>query len=140
MWDYPLLIGKLIEMKKLLSIYLFLGLTSVVLGAFAAHSLKGLISTDQINTFQIGVRYQFLHVFAALFAYLYYQKKPVKLIRMACWLFLLGIIFFSGSLYLLACRTVLDIEHWSFLGPLTPLGGFCFITGWLLLFIVSLRE
>ena len=127
-------------MRLQFKINLFLGMISVILGAFAAHSLKSQIEPEQIITFQTGVRYQFMHVFAGLFAYLYYKQYPHKLINIGAWFFLIGIGLFSGSLYLLSCRNILNIEHWNFLGPLTPIGGLCFVIGWLMILFASFNS
>lgn len=116
--------------KKLIIIGAFTSMLAVIIGAFGAHGLKAILSTPQLNTFEIGVRYQFYHSFAILVAGLLYFHFPSKNIITAGWFFLVGILLFSGSLYLLACREVLGIEGWSFLGPLTPIGGIFFILGW----------
>ncbi|MFK8102708.1 MAG: DUF423 domain-containing protein [Saprospiraceae bacterium] len=113
------------------------GMLAVIFGAFGAHSLQDKISVESIKIFETGVRYHFYHCFAILFVGLYQQQFSTtqdKLLRYAGWAFFLGILLFSGSLYLLACRSWFGIAHWKFLGPLTPIGGLCFIIGWVLLF------
>jgi uncharacterized membrane protein YgdD (TMEM256/DUF423 family) len=119
----------------------FFALTGVILGAFGAHGLESQISAAQIDTFETGVRYQFYHAFALILLALLYapMKQDVKL-KYAGWLFTVGIIFFSGSIYLLACRGLLGIESWSWLGPITPLGGTCFIIAWGLVFFSAFRK
>ena len=110
---------------------------AVIFGAFGAHSLQDKISLESIKTFETGVRYQFYHSFAILFVGLHSQVqnfKKTKYLDYAGWCFVLGILLFSGSLYLLACRGWLGLETWSFLGPLTPIGGLFFILGWGFLF------
>lgn len=117
----------------------FFGATGVILGAFATHALAGKISAEQIVSFQTGVRYQFYHSVVLLFLGLlsfHFQHKFLKIISI---LFIVGIFLFSGSIYLLNCRELLGISSWKWLGPLTPLGGLCFITGWVLLFFASLK-
>lgn len=116
--------------KKLIMIGAFTALLAVVIGAFGAHGLKALLDPVQLNTFEIGVRYQFYHSFAILLAGLLYFHFPNKKLMTAGWFFLAGILLFSGSLYLLSCREILGIANWSFLGPLTPIGGLFFIIGW----------
>lgn len=114
-----------------------IAMLAVILGAFGAHGLQDKISAESIKTFEIGVRYHFYHCFAILFIGLYRQSttpRKEKLLIYAGWAFLIGILLFSGSLYLLACRSWLEISHWKFLGPLTPIGGSIFILGWGLLF------
>ncbi len=106
------------------------GMLAVGLGAFGAHGLKAIIDEHLLAIFHTGVRYQFYHCFAIFVAAWLYDKYSNKLFLKAGYCFVVGIFLFSGSLYLLACRFALGIEHWSFLGPLTPLGGFLFMIGW----------
>ena len=108
---------------------LFAGL-SVVLGAFGAHALKDRLTPEQLITFETGVRYQMYHALA-LFAVAWLSTKlNGSLVQAGGWCFTAGIVLFSGSLYLLACREVLGLTHWKWLGPVTPLGGLLFIMGW----------
>lgn len=112
-----------------------LGALSVVLGAFAAHKLKEIADADAVAIFETGVRYQFYHVFALLavgILSMYYKSKSLKWSGI---LFIAGIILFSGSLYLLTYIHTAGIEGMKWVGPITPLGGVCFIAGWILLFI-----
>ncbi len=125
--------------KQLLQLGAILGAFSVILGAFAAHSLKNHLSPDQIEIFQTGVRYQFYHTFAILAAGILSLRRKNKHFGYAGVLFFIGILLFSGSLYLLASRYALGIDHWSWLGPLTPIGGVFFIAGWVLFFIGTLK-
>jgi len=104
-----------------------LGALAVALGAFAAHGLQGQLTERLLQVFQIGVQYQFYHVFALLFTGLMQQRRNSAGLKLASVLFLLGILVFSGSLYVLALSGV----HW--LGAITPLGGSAFIAGWLVL-------
>jgi uncharacterized membrane protein YgdD (TMEM256/DUF423 family) len=119
---------------------------AVILGAFAAHGLEkhlesGLMDLHQMEIFETGARYQMYHAFAliavGLIAKLYGESK---LLKTAMWLFVIGILFFCGSLYLLATRNVLGLENWTWLGPITPLGGLCFISGWSLLAVAIIRK
>ena len=109
-------------------------LMGVILGAFGAHSLKSQLSLDQLATFETGVRYQFYHAFALIIVGIlasFFENN--RFLNYAGYLFTIGIIFFSGSIYLLACRQLLGIEHWRWLGPITPIGGTFFIVAWSLL-------
>jgi len=117
-----------------------MALLGVVLGAFGAHSLKGLLSVERLATFEIGVRYQMYHAIALVLVALLAPYLSKRLLTIAGWLFMVGIVLFSGSLYLLACREVIGLTTYRWLGPLTPIGGMCFIIGWATLFIGTKRE
>ncbi len=111
----------------------FLGALSVMLGAFASHKLKQMVTPDAVAIFETGVRYQFYHVGALALAALIYREYPNKLISAAGILFMLGIGFFSGSLYALTYTTANNITGFEWVGPFTPIGGVFFICGWLCL-------
>jgi uncharacterized membrane protein YgdD (TMEM256/DUF423 family) len=110
------------------------GVVAVVLGAFAAHALKDIITQDQLRIFHTGVEYQFYHTMAILAAGIIYEKSKATLVYFSGMLFSSGIILFSGSLYLLALYNI------SWIGLLTPIGGLCFISGWILFLIYSLTA
>jgi uncharacterized membrane protein YgdD (TMEM256/DUF423 family) len=112
-----------------------LGALSVALGAFGAHALKQTLSPDSLNIYETAVRYQFYHVFALALAGILAGYFPFRLIRYAGILFQAGIILFCGSLYLLAF-----MPGWRWIGAVTPLGGLCFIAGWLLLAAGASRK
>ncbi len=101
---------------------------AVALGAFGAHALRERLGADLLNTFETAVRYQMYHALALLAVGLILSRFPSSaFIPASGWLFVAGIILFSGSLYLL-CFTG---ARW--LGAITPLGGVAFILGWLAL-------
>src|SRR5204863_827524 len=100
---------------------------AVMLGAFGAHALKEKLASDQLQVFETGVRYQMYHALALIFVAVLSDKINSSLLTVSGYLFLSGIVLFSGSLYLLSARNLLGIENWKFLGPVTPLGGMCFI-------------
>ena len=112
------------------------GVLAVILGAFGAHALKEKLDAYQLEIFNKGVQYQFYHVIA-LFAVVFLAEKiQPKTLTFAGWFFSVGILFFSGSLYLLATRSILGTDALTpILGPITPLGGLCFIIGWILLLV-----
>ena len=116
-------------MKNWIIIGAFLAAVAVLFGAFGAHLLKSRLPTEYLNTFETGVRYQMYHCLALLvvgFAAPISSATKKWTFRF----FLFGIIFFSGSIYLLALKEVLPFDV-SFLGPITPIGGLFFIVGWL---------
>ena len=111
----------------------FLGALSVMLGAFAAHKLKQMVGEQALSIFETGVRYQFYHVFALALCALVYKEYPNQLVGAAGILFMVGILFFSGSLYLLTYTTANNLFGLEWIGILTPIGGVLFILGWLCL-------
>ena len=113
------------------------GALAVGIGAFGAHGLKPHLSDYQIAIFEKGVQYQFFHVLALLAVGILLRQTPEnQWLRRAGWFFVAGIIGFSGSLYLLACRDLLAFPvGWA--GPVTPLGGLCFLVGWGILAVKS---
>ena len=115
-----------------------LGMLGVIAGAFAAHGLQQYLEPKQIEIWRTGVQYQFYHVFALLFLSTFANSN--KLIRIAYYLFTFGIVFFSGSLYLLACRELLGWDWLVIMRPITPLGGLLFIAGWAVLALAAFKN
>ena len=105
-----------------------LGLIAVVLGAFAAHGLRNALVTTSLESFQTGVRYQMYHAFFLFVVGLMPQLHPQQKKRLF-WLTLLGVLLFSGSIYLLATNSLTPIDF-SFFGPVTPIGGLLLISAW----------
>lgn len=124
--------------KKLFSLGAVLGLTAVVLGAFAAHGLENLISTESITTFETGVRYQMYH---ALFLLLIGNLKMIntKTKRVIFYLILLGVLLFSGSIYGLATNSLTAFDFKA-IGFITPIGGLLLIMSWSVLLITFLKN
>lgn len=121
--------------KPFLKTATLLGLLTVALGAFGAHSLKGKISDYAVSIFETAVRYQFYHVFALLAAGILHQAYPSRYIRWAGELFIAGIILFCGSLYFLTYVKGLVLPGYDWVGAITPIGGLAFMLGWLFLFL-----
>jgi uncharacterized membrane protein YgdD (TMEM256/DUF423 family) len=117
----------------------FFGALAVILGAFGAHGLKNVLSADQLAIWTKGVEYQFYHTFALLFLSTFARFRN-KLVNFAYYCFTIGILFFSGSLYLLATREVLQLSWVNIVGPVTPLGGLLLVTGWIFLFFAALKN
>jgi uncharacterized membrane protein YgdD (TMEM256/DUF423 family) len=104
------------------------GALAVMLGAFGSHGLRRRLTTEAMSTFEIGVRYQLYHALAMIATSIAnLQVSNPGLAHAAGWLFLIGSILFSGSLYVLA----LTQKRW--LGAITPFGGLAFIAGWVCL-------
>lgn len=115
------------------------GMLAVISGAFGAHALKAALQPEQLQTWQTAVQYNFYHVFALLFLAVYKQEEN-KYLRAAYYLFTFGIILFSGSLYLLSCRYALGWPWLAVMGPITPIGGLLFISGWFMLLLAALKR
>jgi uncharacterized membrane protein YgdD (TMEM256/DUF423 family) len=116
-----------------------LGMLAVITGAFGAHALKALITTQQLEVWHTAVQYQFYHVLILLFLSRF-TRYDNKLIAASYYFFTFGIILFSGSLYLLSCRYLLGWDWLAIMGPVTPLGGLLLIMGWLMLVIAAIRK
>lgn len=101
---------------------------TIALGAFGAHGLKDLVTAESLSTFETGVRYQMYHVLALLIIG-FTEKVDIRTKQWVCRFFYFGMLFFSGSIYLLALKGQLPFTV-SFLGPITPIGGLLFILGW----------
>lgn len=104
-----------------------LGALGVAAGAFGAHALRGRLTPDMMDTFETGVRYHLVHTLALLAVAWAVTRWPGPATSAAGWLFLAGILLFSGSLYGLSFTGI------RALGAITPFGGVAFITGWLAL-------
>lgn len=104
-----------------------MALLGVAIGAFGAHGLKPFLSEQMLAAFETGVRYHLIHALGMLSAGLSLVYVPLRQFRWAGWAFFLGIVLFSGSLY------VMSISGVRGLGIVTPFGGLCFIVGWGLL-------
>lgn len=118
--------------RNFLTIAVLLGAIAVILGAFGAHGLKNLLSPYQLEIWNKGVFYQFIHVLALLFCGILNHVKPEKLFSYAMIAFFIGILCFSGSLYLLAVSDFIPFPT-AILGPITPIGGLFFIGGWIIM-------
>jgi uncharacterized membrane protein YgdD (TMEM256/DUF423 family) len=128
-----------------LTIIGILGSIAVALGALGAHYLKskietGLITIDQVNGFDTGVKYHIYHTLAMLIVFLLAKQIQSNYLKWAFNCFLIGIILFSGSLYLLCTRNLFHADWLSFLGPITPIGGLFFITGWIFLAMIGIKK
>lgn len=102
-------------------------LVGVALGALGAHALKARLAPELLATFETGVRYQLIHALALLATAWAQSRWPGRLVTAAGWLFLAGIVLFSGSLY------ALSLSELRWLGAITPLGGAAWLLAWLCL-------
>ena len=109
------------------------GLIAVITGAFAAHTLKSKLSPDMFQVFEVAVRYQMYHALGLIAVAWAASQWSSQLIAVSGWLFVAGIVIFSGSLYILSLTGV----RW--LGAITPIGGVAFIIGWGCLLWAAIR-
>ena len=115
--------------KLLILASLIMGL-GVILGAFGAHALKPLLSEYQTDIYKTAILYLFIHGIGLFIPLSFSSIISTRNAKIVFTFFFLGILLFSGSLLLLASRDILNIEHWKWLGPLTPIGGLLFVCGW----------
>ncbi len=116
-----------------------LGGLAVALGAMGAHAVKAMVSPERLEIYNKAAQYHFYHVFAIIACGILYSAFPVQAIRTSFICFVLGILFFSGSLY---CMTFVkgDLKELGLVNLITPLGGVMFIAGWLFLLIGLLKK
>ena len=120
-------------LRSFLMLAAFFGFTGVALGAFAAHGLKARLSAEYLAIFHTGVTYQLVHTLALFGVALLAAHLPGRLVTWAGVAFAIGIVLFSGSLYVLTLTSI------GKLGIITPLGGVAFLLGWLCLGLAAWR-
>ena len=119
--------------KKILIIATILAAISVILGAMAAHILEQHLTNKMLNAFKTATQYQMYHSLAIALCGLLYKTEENKYFKKAFYLFFVGIFLFSGSLYVLSLLSLTQITSLNFIGAITPIGGLCFIAGWICL-------
>lgn len=119
--------------RKIISTAAILGMIAIVLGAFGAHALKKVLTVEQLNTFETGVKYQMYHALFLLFVGTS-KSLSMKAQRGVYFLVVIGVLLFSGSIYLLATN---DLTTFDFkkIGFVTPIGGLLLIGAWFWIFI-----
>lgn len=120
--------------KLFLSIGSFSGALAVMLGAFGAHGLKEKLTAEMMAIYKTSGEYHFYHTLALLAVGLIALHIPSRMLTASGWAFTTGILIFSGSLYVLSTSGI------KWLGAITPIGGLCFIAGWLLLAVAVLKN
>ena len=118
--------------KKLITIATLLAVLALIFGAIGTHTLKNLLSSENLSSFETGVRYQFYHAIVLLIIALNTDK--LKNTKWVSNLIIIGVFLFSFSIYLLSLQDILNVNL-SFLGPVTPIGGFLLILAWILFLI-----
>ncbi|WP_264520291.1 DUF423 domain-containing protein [Flavobacterium sp. N1994] len=118
--------------RKIISVAALMGLTAIILGAFGAHALKKQLSIEELGAFETGVKYQMYHALFLLFlgvTTLLNEKSKKRVLQLV----IFGVLFFSGSIYLLTTKAISGIDF-KFIGIITPIGGALLIGAWSLLF------
>lgn len=128
------MLPKSVNARLLMSIAATYGLVAVLLGAFAAHGLKEVLSASSLASWQTGVTYQMTHALVLLVIGLWLRQGGSNLVKVAGVLFAIGVLVFSGSIYALVLLQV------SWLGPVTPLGGLCLIAGWGCMLVAAVQS
>lgn len=126
--------------KPFLIIAALFGILSVAIGAFGAHAIRAAVSPDAYEIYETGVRYQFYHTLALLAVAILLTWFPGRLLSLAGIFFIIGIVLFSGSLYLITALKSADRAISPAVGILTPVGGLFFIAGWVMLFVAFLGR
>lgn len=122
-------------LRKFMMIGSINALLSVALGAFGAHILKSKIDSDMLAVYETGIQYHMMHALGLIAIALMAERfEQRKLVSAAGWLLLIGIILFSGSLY------VLSMSGIKVLGAITPFGGVAFLAGWLCVFLAAMKQ
>ena len=124
--------------KKILITAVFFGFFAIIFGAFGAHGLKKVLTSEQLLSFETGVKYQMYHALFLLavanFSFLTLKEKQIIF-----YLTFFGVLFFSFSIYLLSLQNILKLNL-KFLGPVTPFGGLLLILSWGYLFYTILIK
>ena len=118
----------------------FLAGLAVILGAFGAHGLKKIVPPETVTTFQTGVQYQMYHALALIFVGMLFEKADSGIMKWAGICFIIGILLFSGSLYLITLLKAKNTVGLSGIGIITPFGGLFFVAGWLMMLIGVWRS
>ena len=131
--------------KRLIVFSGFSGAIAVAFGAMGAHFLKekmalGIITFDNLQAFETGVKYQMFHTIALLVVALLAKHKNKEKLQKVGYCFMAGIVLFSGSLYLLSTASLFGFGSMKLLGPITPIGGLFFVAGWVLLGLSGFKQ
>lgn len=124
--------------RKLIAGGAILGATGIILGAFGAHALKQKLGADMLSVFETGVKYQMYHALFLLFVGTT-SIVSEKAKNAICWLTIIGVLFFSGSIYLLSCNVLFSFDFKK-IGLITPIGGLLLISAWVVLFLHIIKR
>ena len=124
--------------RKIILTASLMGFFAIVFGAFGAHALKSYLNESQLISFETAVRYQMYH---ALFLF-FVARLPLvndRAKNVILYLVVSGVIFFSGSIYLLTTNSLTGVDF-KFIGPVTPIGGLLLLSAWMVLFLNILKQ
>jgi len=124
--------------KKIISTAALFGMVAIILGAFGAHKLKEVLTLEQLNTFETGVKYQMYHALFLLFVGMN-ATLSLKSKKAIYFLTLFGVVFFSGSIYALATNSLTAFDF-RMIGFITPIGGLLLIMAWSVLLVSYLKK
>jgi uncharacterized membrane protein YgdD (TMEM256/DUF423 family) len=124
--------------KKIISTGAIFGMLAIILGAFGAHALKKVLSIEELSTFETGVKYQMYHALFLVFIGTINELSQ-KAKKTIYYLVVFGVIFFSGSIYLLATNSLTTFDF-KVIGFITPVGGLLLIVAWGVLFMQFLKK
>ena len=124
--------------KKIISTGAIFGMIAIIFGAFGAHALKKVLSIEELSTFETGVKYQMYHaLFLVLIGTLNELSQKAK--KTIYNLVVTGVLFFSGSIYLLATNSITSFDY-KIIGFITPIGGLLLILAWGVLFVTFIKK
>lgn len=123
--------------KKIISTGAVFGMIAIILGAFGAHALKKVLTLEELSTFETGVKYQMYHALFLVFIGLASISQKAK--KTIYFLVVFGVIFFSGSIYLLATNSLTTFDF-KIIGFVTPIGGLLLISAWGVLFLNYINK
>lgn len=123
--------------KKIISTGAVFGMIAIILGAFGAHALKKILTLEELSTFETGVKYQMYHALFLVFIGLASISQKAK--KTIYFLVVFGVIFFSGSIYLLATNSLTTFDF-KIIGFVTPIGGLLLISAWGVLFLNYINK
>ncbi len=124
--------------KTILVIAAHYGLIAVIFGAMGAHIFKKMLTSDKLQSFETGVKYQMYHAIVLLCVGMYFDFTDTLEKSMA-WSFIVGTLLFSGSIYLLSFADYWGVNM-KFLGPITPIGGLGMMAGWAMLIYIFIKQ
>lgn len=119
--------------KKMVATGSFFAALSVMLGAFAAHALDTKLSERMMKTFETAARYQMYHAIAIIICGIIFNENNKVIYKISFTLFLIGIILFCSALYTLSICSIYYGTSFNWFGAIAPLGGICFVLGWIAL-------